>query len=111
MTMLDRLLVADPVGSSRTPPATVGTAAEAGFAAAAARRTILTSTAIVVAAMAPMALMTGRAGLEILGPMAIVAVAGTIASSISAALLLPALYVRWRPAQRAVNHPLLRVER
>ena len=103
MTMLDRLQSLEP-DDGRAGVATIGTGA------ATARHSIVASTTIVVAAMTPLALMTGRAGVEILGPMAIVAIAGTMASAISSGLLLPALYLGWRPARRAERDPLLSPE-
>jgi len=43
----------------------------------------------------PMAVVTGATGLEIVGPMAIVVIGGTITATMLAFYVMPAAYLRW----------------
>lgn len=59
---------------------------------------MLTTAGLVVLALAPFALRAGAAGHEIVGPMAIVIIAGLITSTLASAFLLPILiFGLWRP--------------
>jgi Cu/Ag efflux pump CusA len=59
---------------------------------------VVASTALVALALAPLAFDAGAAGREIIGPMAIVIIAGLIAGAVADVLVLPVLlFVVWRP--------------
>ena len=66
-------------------------------------RPVLTTHAAVAAALLPFALLGDRAGLEIIHPLAVVAIGGLVTSTIVTLFLFPALYLRLVPGVAAVG--------
>ena len=67
---------------------------------------ILASAALIILALAPLALQSSAAGMEILGPMAIVIIAGVIVGAIGDLVVLPIMLWRvWQPRAGQLNRP------
>jgi len=87
------------------------------FAARDRAASLVTTALLVAAVIAPLALQGGRAGMEILGPLAVVVLGGLLAGTVGNLLLLPTLmFAVWRPGyghrRRAAPPPaaILRTE-
>jgi Cu/Ag efflux pump CusA len=68
---------------------------------------ILTTTLLVVLALAPLAIHVGGSGRAVLGPMAVVVICGLITGAVGQLFVLPSLiFALWRPAfaRRARRH-------
>jgi len=68
---------------------------------------LVSSAALAVLGLAPLALQAGAGGFEILGPMALVIIAGLVSGALASLFLLPVLiFVFWRPgyARLARSH-------